>query len=365
MTTDDVTVFECSNCGGNLEFRPGAGSLECPFCGTRNDLPTDATPEIYEELDYRTAVRNLETSSTTVQVRLLQCSGCGAGVTLQPTESTSECPYCGTHVVSESDPRSVLQPQYILPFALEVSDGAKRFRKWISTRRFAPKALKQYTRVSEPLSGIYYPFWTYDSDTTSKYSGMRGVYYRETVRTTNSEGKTVTRTVTKTRWYPAAGTVSRVFDDVLVPASESLEPELVAKAKDFPLGQLVDYDSRYLSGFRGETYSVDLEEGFAEAKSIMDRQIRADVRADIGGNAQRITSLHTRHRDVTFKYIVMPFYALKYKFREKYFPVIINGVTGTVAGKRPVSWFKIVLTALIAAGIAVGGYFLLRYVGVV
>jgi len=364
MASDDISVFECSNCGGNLEFKPGAGALECPYCGTRNDVPRDSAPEVYEELDYGTAIRNLESASVTVQVRSITCGGCGAEVTLAATESTSDCPYCGTHVVSETDARSVLQPQYILPFSIERTDASGRFRTWISTRRFAPGALKKYARVSEPLTGVYYPFWTFDSKTTSRYTGMRGVYYTETVRTTDSEGKAVTRTVTKTRWYPAAGTVSRNFDDVLIPASASLDRDLVQKAQDFPLDRLVEYDGRYLSGFRGETYSVKLETGFAEAKSVMDAQIRADVRAHIGGDTQRITSLHTQHRDVTFKYVVMPLYALKYRFQDKYYPVIINGVTGTVAGKRPVSWLKIALTVMITAGIIIGGYFLLRYFGV-
>jgi predicted RNA-binding Zn-ribbon protein involved in translation (DUF1610 family) len=360
----EITVFECSNCGGNLEFKPGIRSLECPFCGTTNELPGDSAPEIYEELDYERALADLEGATDTVEVRQVSCSGCGAEVTLEPSATTAECVYCGTQVVSEGDSRRALQPQYILPFSVEKPRATKLFRKWIASRRFAPNALKKYTRVSEPLKGVYYPFWTFDTDTRSDYRGQRGIYYTETIRTTNSQGKSVTRSVTKTRWYPASGTVSRSFDEVLVSASRSMEQDLVEKAQDFPLREAVEYDSRFLSGFHGESYTVELKEGFGDAKEVMDRQIRSDVRRDIGGDTQRITSLHTRYRNVTFKYLVLPLYVLKYRFKDKFFPVVINGVTGTIAGKRPFSWLKIALAVLIAAGVIVGGYFLLRYLGV-
>ena len=80
---------------------------------------------------------------------------------------------------------------------------------------------------------------------------------------------------------------------------------------------------------------------------------------------QRISSLHTVHRGVTFKYVVLPILALKYKFKKRYYPVLINGVTGTIAGKRPFSWVKIAAAVVSAAAILVGGFFLLRYFGVV
>ena len=360
----DVTVFECSNCGGNLEFQPGTRALACPYCGTTNELPKDSQPEIYEELDYRKAVDDLESATGTVEVQVVGCTGCGAEVTLEPTASTAQCVYCGTQIVSEGGSRRALKPQYILPFSVPREDATKRFRQWIGSRRFAPSALKQYARISDPLKGIYYPFWTFDTSTTSDYHGQRGVFYTEQIRTTDREGKSVTRTVTKTRWYPARGSVARSFDDVLVPASRSLEDDLIRKAQDYPLRELVAYDSRYLSGFHGETYSVELKQGFADAKSVMDAQIRVDVRRDIGGDTQRITSLHTVFSSVTFRYIVLPVYALKFKFRNRYFPVIINGVTGEIAGKRPFSWIKITLAALVTVAVLVGGYLLLRYYGV-
>ena len=365
MSTAETTVFACTNCGGNLEFAPGTQSLDCPFCGTRNEIPAIEPPAVYDELDYEAAVRDLASAAGTVEATNAKCGGCGAEVTLEPPATTADCAYCGTHVVATGTPEKRLAPQYILPFRVQRPDAAKRFKEWIASRRFAPNKLKQYTRVTEPIQGIYYPYWTFDSDTRTEYRGQRGIYYQEQVRTRDSEGKTVTRTVTKTRWYPASGVVGRTFDDILIPASHSLEQEVVNRLSDFPLTEAIPYDPSYLSGYRGESYSVELTEGYSDAKEIMEKRIRRDVRMDIGGDTQRISSMSTDYRDVTFKYVVLPIYALKYKFKEKYYPVVINGVTGEVQGKRPVSIGKVLLAALAAALVIVGGYFALRYFGVI
>lgn len=361
----EATVFECSNCGGNLEFKPGDQSLECPFCGTKNEIPADSGPQVVEELDYEAAVRNMESATTTVEVTSAKCDGCGATITLEANATTGTCYYCGTQIVAAQSPQKALQPQYIMPFRLTREEANKRFREWIRKRRFAPNALKQYARVADPMQGVYYPFWTFDADTRSDYTGQRGDYYTEQIRTTDREGNSVTRTVTKTRWRSARGTVRRTFDDVLIAASDSLEPTLVAKLDTYNLKELTQFSDHYLSGFRGESYSVELKDGFARAKGEMELVIRQDVRRDIGGDTQRIHTLHTVYSDVTFKYIVLPVYALKYRFRKKLFPVVINGETGEIEGKRPYSWIKILATVLIIGGVLVGGYFLLRHFGVV
>lgn len=361
----ETTVFECKNCGGNLEFEAGAGALTCPFCGTRNEPPTVEAPETYEELDFDSAVRDLSGAAETTQASNVKCGGCGAEVTITPPDQTASCAYCGTQVVATGSPETVLAPQYILPFAIPKNDAASKFREWIATRRFAPNKLKQYTRVSEPIKGIYYPFWTFDAASTSDYTGQRGEYYQEEVKTKDAEGKEVTTTVTKTRWYPASGTVARSFNDVLIPASDSLENEVVRRFTNFPLHKLLPYDPQYLSGYHGESYSIELKDGFDDAKEEMEQQIRSDVRSDIGGDTQRITSLRTRYDNVTFKYITLPIYALKYRFNKKIYPVVINGVTGEVQGKRPISWLKVAATVAIVAAVGVGIYFALRAFGVV
>lgn len=361
--TPATTVVPCKNCGGNLEFHPGAGAMKCPFCGTENAMPVVQPPAVYEELDYRAALTELASAGETVQVQNLTCPGCAAEITLEPNVTTGKCTFCGTEVVAPGGGETALKPQYLLPFAITRDESRKKFGEWIRTRRFAPQELKKRTQSAEPLRGVYLPHWTFDASTTTNYRGERGEYYTETVQVRNSEGKMEERQVTKTRWYPAWGTVRRAFDDILIPASESLPAKLLNRIRTWDLKKLLRYAEQYLAGFKAESYTVGLEAGFDGAKAAMKPEIESDIRRDIGGDTQRISRMETNYADVTFKYILLPVWATKYLFKKKYFTVVINGATGEVQGERPVSVWKILILILVLAAIGVGVYFLVTKFG--
>ena len=49
----------------------------------------------------------------------------------------------------------------------------------------------------------------------------------------------------------------------------------------------------------------------------------------------------------TFKHIHTPSWMLSYVYASKSYQVIVNGVTGSIAGERPWSWVKIALLVLL------------------
>ena len=201
----------------------------------------------------------------------------------------------------------------------------------------------------DKAESIYVPYWTFDSDTNTKYTGQRGEDYQETEHYTDSEGNRKTRTHTRTNWYHTSGHVSRHFDDTPIPATVSVLPDYLDRLQ-WDFASLASYDPGYLSGHRAQTYQVSLEEGFERFREIADSVIRGDVRSDIGGDRQRIGSLDTSYSKVTFKHILVPVYAGAYKFKSKTYQVIVNGRTGEVYGERPYSAAKI--GCLIAAILA-------------
>ncbi len=334
--------FTCKNCGGELTFNPGSQSLKCPYCGTENENP-DTIPEVHEELDFKEALAKFKNAEDTVAVQIEQCPACGAEVTLEANATTAKCDFCGTSIVAGGKSHKVMKPQYLLPFKITKDEAKKTFRQWILKRKFAPNDLKKQARMAEPLKGIYYPHWTFDADTRSKYSGKRGVHYTRTVEKTDSEGKKYTDTVTETRWTSVSGKVSRFFDDVLVAASRTLKKKLTGKLDEWNLKEMVSFSEKYLKGFKAESYSIDLEEGFSFAKEIMNEEIRSDIRHDIGGDEQEIKRVDTEYSDIKFKYILLPIWVVVYKFKDKYFQVLINGSNGEIEGERPFSVAKILL----------------------
>ncbi|MHC4947345.1 MAG: hypothetical protein ACYTG1_03670, partial [Planctomycetota bacterium] len=191
------------------------------------------------------------------------------------------------------------------------------------------------------LQGLYVPYWTYDSETTSRYTGMRGDHYWVTV----GSGKN-RRRVRRTRWRPAGGTVRNTFDDLLVLGSRSLPRKHADRLEPWDLEALVPHDEAYLAGFNAESYQIDLEEGFGIACGLMEPVIRATIRSDIGGDTQQIHSVQTEHDAITYKHVLLPVWTSSYRYRDRVYRLLINGRTGEVQGERPWSWVKIVLAVL-------------------
>ncbi|MFN3607345.1 MAG: hypothetical protein ACK4SS_09175, partial [Cypionkella sp.] len=201
---------------------------------------------------------------------------------------------------------------------------------------FAPNNLLEYTRKGRAMAGIYVPFWTFDADTTTRYTGARGEHYYETrMVTVNVNGRSERRAqrVQRTRWYPASGTVSRHFDDVITMASNSLPQRLGNELTPWDFTQAQPYNPDFMAGFQAEGYTISLSDGWDDARSIMARVIERDIRADIGGDAQRIDSATTRYADETFKHILLPIWTAAYKYGGKSYRFLVNGQTGEVQGE--------------------------------
>ncbi len=354
--------LKCKGCGAILKFNPGTTNLKCTYCGAENVI--EVKDEKIEEIDYLDFINQKIASEEKMEVVAVKCESCGASVTLQPNVTSDQCPYCDQNIVITGGSTStLLKPKSLIPFKIDKRKAVESFQNWINKLWFAPSDLKQKTQ-KEGIDGIYVPYWTYDSDTYSNYTGQRGEYYyeTETYTTTNNEGEseTHTRQVRKTRWYPASGSVSVSFDDVLVIASHSLPVKYTERLEPWNLGDLVPYDDKFLSGFRCESYQVEVQTGMETAKQKMDPVIRNVIRKDIGGDEQRIHTVDTSYSNITFKHVLLPIWISSYRYNEKVYRFLINGQTGEVQGERPYSAFKIAMTILAVIAIIVILYFIFR-----
>jgi DNA-directed RNA polymerase subunit RPC12/RpoP len=345
--------FPCTKCGANLEFAPGEDALKCPYCGTENRIAVVGQP--VEELDFRSHLRDGAEAADQVEVLTVKCAGCGAEQTLAAGVTADRCKFCGSPMTAQAQSARRIKPRSLLPFAIAREKAVELFRKWLASLWFAPTKLKSFAEAGR-LNGLYIPYWTYDADTQSAYTGERGDDYwvTETYQTMEN-GKSVTRTrqVRKTRWHSVSGRVSNSFDDILILASASLPRHITEKLEPWDLENLVPFDEQYLAGFVAEAYQVNLEQGFDLARPIMDEQIRQTICRDIGGDHQRIHSVNTSFGKITFKHLLLPLWLSAYRYHEKSYRFLVNARTGEVAGERPWSFWKIfflVLTILAVAG---------------
>jgi LSD1 subclass zinc finger protein len=347
----------CNSCGALLKFKPGTTHLVCEYCGAKNEIEQPNVSGVIQEISLEDFLARNFDEEEQMQVATVKCDSCGATSTLGANITSDKCPFCAASLVVKTGTLATIhRPQYVLPFGIDAPQAAQNFKRWIDSLWFAPSDLKQYADLNGKLNGMYLPFWTFDCATSSSYTGQRGDdYFENETYTAVEDGKTVTRTrsVLRTRWYPAQGEVQNVFDDILIEATRSLPKATLRALEPWDLKKLVPYNDKFLSGFRTETYTVDVKNGYGEAKVRMEPVIRNTVHADIGGDRQIVHYLSTTYRNPTFKHILLPVWLSAYRYNNKVYQFMVNARTGEVQGSRPFSTIKIVL-AVIAGIVLIG-----------
>ena len=345
--------FKCPNCGAPSKFSPATGKLKCDFCGST--FPIEKSMEEIKEYDYRTALERLSKNHKEMHDKEVKCTNCGSSFTLSPYSVSTVCPFCGTPTIV--DFVRDITPQSIIPFLFTEEKAKTYFKKWIGSLWFAPSALSKYFRENEKLKGYYLPYWTYDSDTATHYTGQRGdVYYVTVTRTVveNGRRRNIRTQEPRIRWTPANGRVGMAFDDVTIGATHTISRVIIDSLAPWDTTILKPFDERYLSGFEAEEYTIGLDNGFEFAKVKMQAAIKGLIRRDIGGDKQQITSVNTDYNTVTYKNVLFPVWTATFEYKNKIYRYAINAQTGKISGEHPYSYVKIALavgSALIAAGL--------------
>ncbi|MCX7696621.1 MAG: hypothetical protein N2Z72_02875 [Bacteroidales bacterium] len=348
-----VYTQKCTQCGAFLVFSPGTNALTCPYCGDVQTFSPEKAKNIEEQdfLEHFDKIASEEQVSWTT----IQCPSCGAMSRYDAYKIGDICPFCGVPIVVEKTSIArVIKPQALIPFQIDVKKAYLIFQKWRKKLWFAPTSFKKWLINPEKFKGVYIPYWTYDTFTSTYYRGLRGDYYYVTV-TYVEQGQTKTRSEQRIRWTPVSGLVQHFFDDVLVVASKNLPTKYIYQLEPWNLENINPYDERYLLGFQTEMYQIGLKEGFEIAKTRMDPIINQLIRQDIGGDQQQIHYKQTSYDKITFKHILLPIYLSSFRYKNKVYRFLINGQTGEIKGERPYSFWKIfffVLSVLIVlAGI--------------
>ena len=345
----------CINCGAEMKYQPGTTSISCDYCGHKESISIDENG--FEELELYPYLNAMGAQRHSEEISMLQCKNCGATQHIEENYKSLHCVYCSMPLVLEDQYKEEwILPGAVLPFQIDKKKSYQIFQRWVKRLWFAPNNLKKAALDPQFTKGLYLPYWTFDAQLYAQYTGQRGEYYYETKRVRNANGKMVSKRVRKTRWYPASGQVSGFVDDTLVEASKQRKGRVPSKIARWNLKLLQPFNSSFLRGFVTEKYTIPLRQGHLSAKGEADRIANRWCRQDIGGDTQRVSSMHVKLSEETFKHILLPVYVSAYRYNGKEYNFFVNGENGTISGTRPYSAWKIfftILAVLIVIGLLV------------
>jgi predicted RNA-binding Zn-ribbon protein involved in translation (DUF1610 family) len=338
---------ECPGCNASIEFNPAAGKLKCPYCDYETDIavPENEEDRVAQELDFATAEQTGNYDWGT-EKKTVSCKSCGAESIYDAIQVADSCPYCGSNQVMEASTVNTLAPNGLVAFEVTDKQAGENFQKWINGKWFMPKAAKQSARA-DAFDGIYLPYWTFDTKTSSRYTARFGKY-RDVP---DGDGKT--KRVTD--WYKTDGFYQEFIDDHLVAATTRYDTNMMEQIEPYNLLNNKGYRPEYVSGFLAERYSVGLQDGWKIAK----KEIHAHIEDQIGKkirrekNADVVDSIRfsTTHDNITYKYLMLPMWLSSFKFNGKIYHFMVNGQTGKVGGKYPISAIRVTIAVAVVIAI--------------
>ena len=349
----------CNSCGASMVYSPKEAKLVCDFCYSTVDIPLGRAviSEDYHNAIHSHPMLDEENYSGEVIQKEVTCKKCNASFNLHQKSFADICPYCQTPVMI--DCIQDITPHGLLPFLITQKEAQKKFKIWVGSRWFAPNAFKEYLNESKKLIGYYFPYWSYDTRTITRYEGERGDRYYVTVsKVVMVNGKEERRDVQESRvdWSYRSGMVEVSFDDVTIGASNTIERSRLDEIEPWSCEGIQPFNLNYISGFKAEEYDVEIKDGFSLAKDKMKPIIESRIRRDIGGDEQRIDNMQIQYNNITYKNLLFPVWIASFKWNKKEYEYAVNGRTGKVVGDRPYSYIKIAF-AIISALAIVGAIY--------
>jgi hypothetical protein len=345
-----LATHPCAACGAQAQWNPSRQLLVCPFCGTAAPFTIDAKTGAIEELDLVKALRELPDTERGWQVekRTVQCQSCKAVSVFDPERVGQNCDFCGSpSLVDYQEIKAPIRPQSLLPFKVAEAQVREQIRRWYASKWLAPGKLKSRALVDR-VRGVYIPYWTFDAHVVCPWEAEAGHYYYTTETYRDTQGRMQKRQVRHVRWVPASGEVRHFFDDEPIPGTHGVAHALLKQVEPFPSEELRPYDTAFLSGFVVEHYQVVLIDAAKRSQEAMGQKLYAMCSAQVPGDTQRNLQIHPTYSGQTFKHILVPVWLLTYDFASKAYQVVVNGVTGRMAGDYPKSFWKIALLVLAA-----------------
>ena len=347
-------TYKCPSCGAYLVFDPDSQKWTCPFCNSVfEEQELLAKGEEYAKQAEQEKPETAPTEDGTQQV-VYNCPSCGSQIITDETTVATNCYYCHNPVVLQGKLTKDMKPDRVLPFAIGKEKAVDTFMGWAKKKRFIPTGFFNENEV-KTMQGVYYPHFVADCTVDGVFDGEgRNTRVQDTPKyiITNTDHYHVRR----------EGTIR--FRNIMRPALSGVNRKLSDGIHPFPLDDLKPFSGAYLSGFLAERRDVDAD----------------SVKEDIAGEADRYvepifdeTIHYTSHngetssrlRKFSTEYVLLPTWVLTYPNKEKKdepYYYVMNGSTGAVCGKLPISGKKLGLTSaliglIVFAICLVVGYF--------
>jgi hypothetical protein len=241
--------------------------------------------------------------------------------------------FCGASsrdLVPLESPEGIESPVGAVPFAIDDASARAAFATFAGSSFWYPNDLR---RATLELHHLLVPAWAWTGDLESHWTGL--------VKAGTKSGK-----------RPVAGAESRRFEQILVPASQSLTLVELAALGRFDEGEITAFDPDTVAD-PYEVSEVTRSAARTAAQAEMSRRHRVAIESAHALLSSKVSGVVLT---LEGRPVLVPVFIGAYRYRDGLYRILVNGQTGVLHGTAPTSWWKVMLAvlAVIATVIAVG-----------
>lgn len=367
-----VIHYKCPNCGADMAFDSKSGMLRCDSCGRTDNIENMAgkkstSPGTYtyemDEEDKRAAAESFDydyadpndadepshhSTFRENEANEYHCRNCGAVLITDLQTTATTCSFCGAGVVLSDRLTGNLAPAKVIPFTISKEDAQEAFKKWCRKGLLTPKDFMTADRIKN-ITGLYVPFWLFDLNGKGE------------VEATCTRVRRYTRgdwIYTETKYYYVYRKVDLNYLRIPCDASKKMDDTMMDKLEPYHYSNLKDFNLPYLAGYLAEKYDYDDNQLLPRVKNRVSSYVDSYIRSTIIG----YSSVHYNRKNINIRkknayYTLLPVWLVCYDYKQAEHNFAMNGQTGKIVGKPPISMGKV---AAWFTGISGGTFILLR-----
>lgn len=349
-----VIQYKCPSCGNDMAFDAASGTLNCDSCGNKMRIEDMPKPELQEgeepikDFEEFTAQEEYNTTfddNGADGAEQYQCQNCGAVLITNKDTSATTCSFCGAPVMLGDRLSGVLSPSKVIPFSITKQQAEEAFNNWRKKGLLLPDDFKNGSRI-RGITGMYVPFWLYD---------LNG---RGEAHCSCTKVRHYTRgdyEYTETKYFDVYRKVDLNYKRIPADASAKMDDKMMDMLEPFDYGNLKDFNVPYLAGYAAEKYNYTDKDMFPRLRQRTESYVSDYIRNTIVGYTTvsytgRWIDVKQRHSD----YALMPVWMFCYNYKDGDHNFYMNGQTGKIVGKPPISkqksmlWFGIFFVGIFA-----------------
>lgn len=320
MTQAQVAEAHCQRCHAEIEH----GDLRCAICGTKVPVAEgDRT--------------------TTAQVDIMRCDGCGAAVSYDVKAKEPRCAFCASvmHVERVEDPME--QTGWWGTLSVDRGQAQQALSQWLGGLGFLRPSDLSQTATIEGLKPLWWVAWIFDATASVSWTADSNAGSR------------------RSAWAPHSGKTELTFERIVVGASRGLSHK---ETNALIPGHRLDQGGSVPPNIEGailEQFDVQRSEARGRILDAASAVATSRMQANqIPGSRYRNIKVELTLRGLRTRRCALPAYVLAYRYRDKLYRAVINGQDANyVTGRAPYSLPKIAAIIVGGLGLALGLAYLL------